>query len=255
MTLFRQYLREVWWIALGYFIVLEAAMIAAILYWPQFRDNVPEIAKLVPFQALQDLLDQVAQTGYWPYFAIQQWFKGCTLFGVAAIAFMGSGIVAREADQRTAEFLFSRPVSRRNVLLTRFSVLCLAAVVPVFVSSISAIWISPNVDEVLPWTATLAASAYMSLFLIMLCAFTTLLSVISTNQFRAGATLVGIILMSFAIYLVQSLDRFSLFTAVDVWTFMAIHQGDFPWGKASAFLGATIVQLGAADILLRRRMF
>ena len=116
MILARQYARGLIWLAVGYFIVLEAAMIAAILYWPKFRDNTPALAKLIPFQSLQDLLTAVQQSGYWPYFAIQHWFKGCSLFGVAAIAFMGSGIIAREADQRTAEFLFSRPVSRRRVL-------------------------------------------------------------------------------------------------------------------------------------------
>ncbi len=255
MRLIGQYLRDIWWIALGYFIVLEGAMIAAILYWPQFRDNIPEIAKLIPFQALQDLLGQVAEAGYWPYFAIQQWFKGCSLFGVAAIAFMGSGIIAREADQRTGEFLFSRPVSRRRVLLSRFSVLSLAAIIPVYLSSITAIWISRGVDEYIGWGHTLAASTYMSLFLLMLCAFTTLLSVISVNQFSAGAVLVGVVLANFAVYLVQSLDRFSLFTSIDVWAFMEIAHGQFPWATAGVFAAATMVQLIAADLLLHRRQF
>ena len=57
MSLLRQYLRDAWWIAIGYFVILEAALIAAIIYWPKFRDNVPAIAKLVPFESLQRLLD------------------------------------------------------------------------------------------------------------------------------------------------------------------------------------------------------
>ena len=119
MTLLRQWLRDGWWILLGYVVILEAALVAAILYWPKFRDNMPAIAKLVPFESLQRLMDSVEIAGYWPYLAVQQWFKGCSLFGLAAAAFLTSGVVARDADQKTAEFLLSRPVSRSRILLTR----------------------------------------------------------------------------------------------------------------------------------------
>ena len=253
MILARQYARGLIWLAVGYFIVLEAAMIAAILYWPKFRDNTPALAKLIPFQSLQDLLTAVQQSGYWPYFAIQHWFKGCSLFGVAAIAFMGSGIIAREADQRTAEFLFSRPVSRRRVLRVRSTVLTLAIVLPVYLSSISAIWISPLVDERLPWQATLMASSYMACFLLMLVAATVLLSVLSTHQLRAGVIVVGIILLSFAQYLIQGIDQWSLFATIDVWTFMKIGAGQFPYVRASCFLAAAASMWVAAEILLERR--
>jgi ABC-2 type transport system permease protein len=251
----RQYARELLWLAVGYFVILEAAMVAAILYWPKFRDNTPAIAKLVPFQSLQDLLAAVQQLGYWPYFAIQQWFKGCSLFGVAAVAFMGSGIIAREADQRTAEFLFSRPISRRRVLLVRFAVLAMAAIAPIYLSSISAIWISPVVDERLGWAATLAASTYMACFVLLLAATTTLLSTLSTHQLRAGGILVGFILVSFAQYLVQGIDQWSLFATIDVWTFMRIQAGQFPWLRAVLFVAIAAAMLAAADRLLARRTF
>jgi ABC-type transport system involved in multi-copper enzyme maturation permease subunit len=256
MMLARQYLREIWWIALGYFVILEGAMVAAIVYWPQFRDNIPAAAKLVPFKSLQDLLTEVANVGFWPYFATQQWFKGCSFFGVAAIAFMGSGIIAREADQRTAEFLLSRPVSRRRILLTRFAVLALATSLPIIVSSVSAVWISRwTVSEYLGWGETVAASIYMSAFMIMLCGSVTLLSVLSTHQFRAGAILVGLSLANFAIYLIESINRFSLFNMIDLWTFMKFREGAFPTGLLLICIGATAVQLVLADVFFRRRTF
>ena len=253
IALARQYARGLFWLSLGYFIILEAAMVAAIFYWPKFRDNTPALAKLVPFQALQDLLTAVQQSGYWPYFAIQQWFKGCSLFGVAAIAFMGSGIIAREADQRTAEFLFSRPVSRRKILRVRAAVLTLAVLWPVYLSSISAIWLSPAVDEALPWKATLAASNYMACFLLSLISTTVLLSVLSTHQQRAGVIIVGIILLSFAQYLIQGIDQWSLFATIDVWTFMRIGAGDYPWFASGCFLGVSVGMFALAETLLNRR--
>ena len=253
IALARQYARGLFWLTLGCFLILEAAMVAAIFYWPKFRDNTPALAKLIPFQSLQDLLTAVQQSGYWPYFAIQQWFKGCSLFGLAAIAFMGSGIIAREADQRTAEFLFSRPVSRRTVLRVRTAVLAFAILVPVYLSSISAIWFSRAVDEWLPWKATLLASSYIACFLLMLIAATVLISVLSTHQLRAGVIVVGIVLLSFAQYLIQGIDQWSLFATIDVWTFMKIGAGEFPYFQAGCFLGASIGMLALSEKLLERR--
>lgn len=255
MSLWRQFLRQRWWIAIGYFIVLEGAMVAAILYWPRFRDNMPTIAKLVPFKAIQDLLASMEHAGYWPYLAVQQWFKGCSLFGVAAIAFLGSGIIAREADQRTAEFLLSRPVSRRRILLVRHVVLTLLVTLPVFLSSISAIWISRSVNEHIGWGEVLASALYMSLFLWTLVSFTTLISAWSMNQMTAGAAVVGVALVSFAIYLVEGINQWSPFTLIDVRVFMAIHDGDYPWWIAGGFILTSLTMLHFADRRFGRRDF
>ena len=255
MTLLRQWLRDTWWILLGYIVILEAAMVAAILYWPKFRDNTPAIAKLVPFESLQRLLESVEVAGYWPYFAVQQWFKGCSLFGLAAAAFLTSGVIARDADQKTAEFLLSRPVSRRRVLLTRWAAASCLVVLPVYITSISAIWISPAVDEQLAWGDVLLSSTYMSLFLVMLVSFTAMISAMSSHQLRAGIILIGVMLLNFAFYLVQGFDDFSLFKTVDVWVFMQIQAGELPWIAAGSFVVCTIAMLVIAQHVFQRRDF
>lgn len=255
MSLLRQWLRDTWWIALGYLVILELAMVAAILYWPKFRDNMPAIAKLVPFDSLKRLMESVAIEGYWPYFAVQQWFKGCSLFGVAVAAFLASGIVARDADQKTAEFLLSRPISRTRVLLTRWSIAVALVTIPVYLTSISAIWISPVVDERLGWGDILISSTYMSLFLVMLVTFTTLISAMSSNQMRAGIILIGLILLNFAFYLIQEVDEISLFKTIDVMVFMEIRSGTLPWIASSAFLGTTVIMLLVAIRVFNRRNF
>lgn len=255
MTLWKQYLRQTWWISLGYLIILEGALVAAVLYWPRFRDNLPTIGKLVPFDAIQDLLGAMESAGYWPYLAIQQWFKGCSLFGVGAIAFIASGIIAREADQRTAEFLFSRPLSRRRVLIVRHSIVCILVLLPVVISSVSAVWLSLAVDEFVPWPSVLWSTAYMCVFLWCLICFATLISSIAQHQLTAGAAVVGLALISFALYLVQGLDQLSLFKLIDVHTFMSIHNGDLPWLKGGILLAASMGMLIAADQLLARRQF
>lgn len=255
MSLLRHWLRDTWWILLGYVVVLEAAMVAAILYWPRFRDNTPAIAKLVPFDSLQRLLESVEVEGYWPYFAVQQWFKGCSLFGLAAAAFLTSGLIARDADQKTAEFLLSRPISRSRVFMTRWFATCGLVVVPVYLSSISAIWISPAVDEQLEWGLVLLASTYMSLFLVMLVSFTAMVSAMSSHQMRAGIILIGVMLLSFAFYLIQEVDNFSLFKTVDVFVFMQISAGNFPWITSGSFVVATVLMILIGLAAFRRRDF
>lgn len=255
MTLLRHWLRDGWWILLGYVVILEAALIAAILYWPKFRDNMPAIAKLVPFELLQRLMESVEVAGYWPYLAVQQWFKGCSLFGLAAAAFLTSGVVARDADQKTAEFLLSRPVSRSRILLTRWSAAVVLVIAPVYLTSITAIWISPVVDEQLRWGEVLISSTYMSLFLIMLVTFTAMISAMSSHQMRAGIILIGFILLNFAFYLIQEIDQISLFKTVDVWVFMNIRAGNFPWIMSGSFVLATVLMLLTALKIFARRDF
>ena len=255
MSLLRHWLRDAWWILLGYFIILEAALVAAILYWPKFNENIPAIANMVPFPALQRLVESVEVDGYWPYLAVQQWFKGCSLFGLAAAAFLTSGVVARDADQKTAEFLLSRPLSRKRVLLTRWMAASCLVIIPVYITSITAIWISPAVDETLRWSDVLLSSTFMSLFLLMLVTFTAMISAMSSHQLKAGIILIGFILLNFAFYLIQEIDEISLFKTVDVWVFMNIKAGNFPWITSASYVGATIIMLLIALGVYSRRDF
>ena len=55
-------LRAVAWRALAYGLVLEAMLVAAILYWPQFRDNIPAILRLVPGRVMGGMV--AAHAGY-----------------------------------------------------------------------------------------------------------------------------------------------------------------------------------------------
>jgi ABC-type transport system involved in multi-copper enzyme maturation permease subunit len=164
-------------------------------------------------------------------------------------------VIARDADQKTAEFLLSRPVSRRRILLTRWAAASGLVVLPVYITSISAIWISPAVDEQLAWGDVLLSSTYMSLFLVMLVSFTTMISAMSSHQLRAGIILIGVMLLNFAFYLVQGFDDFSLFKTVDVWVFMQIQAGELPWIAAGSFAVSTIAMLVVAQGVFQRRDF
>ena len=128
-------------------------------------------------------------------------------------------------------------------------------IAPVYLTSITAIWISPAVEEQLLWGEVLLSSTYMSLFLIMLVTFTAMISAMSSHQMRAGIILIGFILLNFAFYLIQKIDEISLFKTVDVWVFMEIRMGDLPWITSGAFVAATIIMLLVALKIFSHRDF
>lgn len=251
----RQFLRDHFWLALGYFLLLQFALVPAILFWPEFRDNIPALTKMVPFAPLQRIMDSIAEGAYWPYFVMQQFFKGCSLFGLAAAAIIGSGLIAREPDLGTAEFLLSRPVSRRRILLARWAVGSLLVAVPVVLSSLGGVLLSPLVGETLPLLPVLGASLYLALFLWMLFTFTVWMSAGFDHQMRAGTILIGFMLLQFAFYIMKVLNRYSLFYPVDPDHVMPIAQGIYPWTWIGVFLAVTGLFLVLAVRRFERRDF
>ncbi len=255
LSLVRQFLRDTLWVAVGYLVLMTGALAAAVFYWPDFRDNMPAIYKLVPFEALKDLIEGIDRFGYWAYFSLQQFFKGCSLFGLAAAALFGSGLVAREADQKTAEFLLSRPISRRFLLLVRFASAAVLVILPVFLSSLVGWWLSSLVGESLEAGPLMAASAYLSLFLLAQLAFCVWLSAGAEHQLKAGIVLIGLMLLQFALYLVKGVGDYTLFALVDVTTLAGIRGDAFPWWQTGAFLAATALFLLLALRRFERRDF
>ena len=115
--LVRQMIREHLFLTVGYFMLLSVNFFGAIWFWPGLRENLEDMAiigKLVPIQIVQDMVFMVQEHGYWAYFGLQQLYKGAGFAGMVMAAILGSLLIAREVDSRTAEFLFSRPVSRRG---------------------------------------------------------------------------------------------------------------------------------------------
>jgi ABC-type transport system involved in multi-copper enzyme maturation permease subunit len=255
MMLVRQFLRDTLWVAIGYTVLLLAALTPAILFWPRFQKALPTIQEMIPFESIRRFVEHVEVDGYWPYFCVQQFFKGGSLFGLAAAALIGSGLIAREADQKTAEFLLSRPISRRRVLLTRWAVAVVLITAPIFITSLLGMWISTWVDESLALGEVLCASAFTSLFLVMLLSATVLLSTICDHQLKAGLIVIGVVLLQFALYLVETVNDWSLFSMIDVEVYMRIGGGGFPWWQAGVFAGASAIMVSGAVVLFERRDF
>lgn len=222
--------RELWialWRGLVLFFVLEAMLVPAVLYWPQFREVLPLIVKLAPNQVLKQLfggLQMSADQGAAGYVLAQQYFKACNTMGVAAAALFGMGAIAGEAQRGTLEIWLARPFSRRRLLLERYAAGVLSIAVPVFLSSATIPWLGRRIGEEFSQVGLLWCSAYQSLFLVALYTLTVFLSCMGSHPIKIAIFVLFGSILQFALYLVQNLTEYSLFRLVDVTRFGYVYQ-------------------------------
>lgn len=253
--IFRHWLRENVLLAAGYTILLAVNAVASVLYWPDLRDNIPAVMKLFPLEPLQDFFRAMDAYGYWAYVCFQQFWKAAGVFGIAAAGLMGTGIVAREVDNRTAELLLSRPIARGSVFFQRWLAGALLLVVPFFATTALAVVLAPRVGESLRLGVAMAAAAYVSLFILAVYTLTTALSARFSHQIKAGIVVMGFMLLQFALYLIKYLWDFSLYNLIDLDPMIPITDGIFPWTNCLIMGGAVLIFYGAAWWSFERRNF
>ena len=251
----RHFLWEQRFLALGYFLLLLVNMMASVLYWPELRDSIPEMIKLIPFKPLQDFARAFDEQGFWAYYGAQHFWKGAGMFGIAAAGLMGSGVVARDVDQRTAELLLSRPVSRARILCERWCTGALLILLPFTMVAFIGGWMAPSVDEMLDRSAVLMGVAHSSTFLLAVFTLTCWLSALFTHQLKAGILVLGFMLLNLAIYLVKDLWDWSLYNLIDLDVTLPMEAGVYPWRETFWLGGATLVFYVGALVSFQRRDF
>lgn len=258
-------LRKTWgelrWMTVAYLLILEAMLVPAILLWPNLRGEMPAIGRLVPFEFAQRMIEGISNrdesAAYLAYIAVQAFFKGVNVMGIAAAVLFGTGLIARERECQTLEFLLARPISRSRVLAGKFCVAAIAIVVPIFLVSWSAIPWSMTIEEELPFWELTLASAHSSLFVLAILAFTLICSVLARNQVQA-AFAVGIVVISqVTIFFIQEIRVASVFRLSDFDVYGPIMAGNLGaaqlLGGKSLWLAVSIIALYlVADRLFRR---
>ena len=253
--IFRHWLRENLLLAAGYTLLLMLNVFASVLYWPELRDNIPTVIKLIPLEPLQNFFRAMDQYGFWAYVCFQLFWKAAGVFGIAAAGLMGTGIVAREVDNRTAELLLSRPISRAHIFFQRWLAGALLLVLPMFLASAVAIWLAPRVDDSIDPLAIYGATAYVSLFVLAAYTLTTALSAWFSHQLKAGIVVMGFMLLQFALYMIKQLWDYSLYNLIDLDPLIPITDGIFPWTNCLIMGGAVLVFYGAGWWRFERRDF
>lgn len=254
--------REIRGMAIGYTLLLEIMLIPAILLFPRLRLARGAFEQLMPMQVLRDAMSWIADDdpdyAYRQYMAIQMFFKGTNIVGIAGAVLLATALVARERENGTLEFLLSRPVSRTRILLSKLGVVCIALVVPILLTSWSAIPLSWAIDHDLPFGAVTIAAMHASVFVVMFAALTCLCSVLAQTQAQAAFVVGGLIVVQVAIYFIQEIHVASVFRLSDPHFYNPIFEGKF--GLGTVLLEHTIwpalgaIALGGLALLQFRRI-
>lgn len=213
--------REIRGMGCAYALILEVMLVPAVLLWPNLRRGGSALVEMMPAEFLKRMtaafMGPNDETAYRAYMAVQMFFKGVNIMAVAAAVLLGTGLIARERENQTLEFLLARPVSRSRILWSKFWVTALVVVVPIFLTSWTAIPLSrvPSVDQSLSFAAITLCCVHASAFALAVLALTTFVSVLARAQVVTAFWIGAFIVLQVAVYFVQEIRVVSLFRLSD----------------------------------------
>lgn len=232
--------------ALGYALLLEGMLVAAVLFWPEFLENLSAIRSMAANLPIlgEEMLDKIDQEGFFAYVLAQHFFKGANALGTAAAVLFAAPAVAGEVHRGTLELWLARPFARRRILLERWAVGALALVVPVLLTTLTIPWLGARVDEHESLGPYVACAAYQSLFLLAIYGATFLGSCLGSNPNRIAMLALFLAVFEFALYMVKTITHGSLYRMCDMNVLLAIaNEGRFDPTLAAlllAFVGASL---------------
>ena len=251
--------REVRAMAVVYTLVLQVMLTPAILLWPELRDKIPAIGTLFPMQMIRDLFAAMSvpddRAAYRAYVAVQLFFKGVNVVGLACAVLLGTGMIARERENHTLEFLLARPVARARVLWSKTWVIAACLVVPIFVTSYSAIPLSWSIGYDLPFVPLTLACAYSSLFVLVFFAFTALASVLCRTQVHVAFVVGVTVILQVGLLFLPSVHVASVFHLSDFEVYGPILAGNLQAWPLLKTRGVWLLLAIAVQYALAQRLF
>jgi ABC-2 type transport system permease protein len=252
--------REIRWMAIAYTLILEALLIPAILLWPTLRNEAAALGRIIPIQTFKQMFADISSdtdAAYGAYMAVQMFFKGTNIVGIACAVLLGTGMIARERENQTLEFLLARPVSRSRVLAGKFLVCAAAVAVPIWLTSWSAIPLSRAIGEQLSFAAVTVAATHAALFVLGFLALTCICSVLSRTQVHAAFAIGAFVIVQVAIYFIQEIRVASIFMQSDYAIYGPVMAGNLPfvellWRSTLWIVAAAAACYAVADRLFRR---
>ncbi|HEX6884081.1 MAG TPA: ABC transporter permease [Planctomycetota bacterium] len=242
-------------LTLAYALVLEAMLVPAILFWPEFSANLDSIramARNVPILG-QEMIGRIEDEGFPAYVLAQHFFKGANALGTAAAILFAAPAVAGEAHRGTLELLLARPYSRARILLERWGAGALAVTLPVLLTTLSIPPLAERVEELEPYAPYLACALHQALFLLALYSVTFLGSCLASNPNRLALVALFLAVLQFALYMVKTVTHASLFRLCDMEVLMGIAEGRWNVPVVLALAGTVVLALGASLLVFRRR--
>jgi ABC-type transport system involved in multi-copper enzyme maturation permease subunit len=248
-------LRAYFWPTLAYLVLLEALLAAAILYWPNFEENVGALKLMAPIDMLKDMVDTLAQGGIEAYVTGQHFFKGCNTLGTAAAALFAAGAVAGEVHRGTLEIWLARPFTRRRLLLERWITGALALCLPIFLTTLSVPWLLTYVDAEIELGPLMLGALHQSVFLLCLYALTFFLSCVLDNPLGIALIVLFFTTLEFAIYLVKVVTHTSIYRLADIEVFMKLmKRGELDLAQIVPMLLFSAAALAASLFAFQRKV-
>ncbi|HEY3422955.1 MAG TPA: ABC transporter permease subunit [Methanocellaceae archaeon] len=176
----------------------------------------------------------------------------------AYIAFLTASFVAGEVEQKTSDLLLSLPVSRENVIISRFLAL-IPIVALIMLAMLAAIYVGAlyvNATVQIEWFAI--AMLYMGIFVLAVAAASLFISALMSDGRTAALISIGVLL---AMYLIENigsmvtgidwLRALSLFHYLKLNTIAVSHVVN--WTSLGVLVAFTIVFLVLSVIAFKRR--
>ena len=247
-------LRSILWRAIGFFLVLEAMLVPAILYWPDFQKHVDKLRALAPIPVLRNVIDTLEEGGVFAYVTGQHFFKGCNTLGTAAAVLLAVGAVAGESHRGTLEIWLARPLSRRRILTERYVQGALAVALPVLLSTLTIPPLVAHVGAEIQLAPLMRSALHQCAMLLAIYSVAFFLSTRARAPLGIAFVLLFFTIFEFAVYLVERLTNWSVFRMTDVERFLDIQRtGSFDWRVLGPLLGTCGAMYVAALISFERR--
>ncbi len=240
---------------LAYFVLLELMLAAAILYWPNFAENLSALRSMAAsIPVAGEFLDQVEVTGALGYIIGQHFFKGCNALGTAAAVLFAAPAVAGEVHRGTFELWLARPVSRTRLISERYLAGALALVAPIFLSSLTIPALAERVEQYESYGPYLWCSLHQSLFLLALYSITFLLSALGSHPTKIALAVLFLSTFEFAIYMVKVATHWSLFRLADLEVMISLaDRRSLDWTICGPLVATSVLGFALALAAFRRR--
>jgi ABC-2 type transport system permease protein len=239
----------------GFFLILQLGLVAAILYWPEFYENIESIRNLIgAIPRVGEVLDEIDET-FMGYVAAQHFFKGCNTLGTAGAVLFAVGAVAGEVHRGTLEILLARPQSRARVLAERYFAGLAAFAVPILVSSATIPFLADQFDEIASYTSVLLGAVHQIVFLSTLYSVTFLFSTIGSNPTRIALGVLFGAIFCFALYWIKIVSSYSIYRLADISDFIRIdREQTLDWAIVVPMFLFSAAAYAASFACFRRRV-
>ncbi len=219
----RKTFAEIRVMAVVYLLLLEILLVPVVLLWPDLYDDLQRSSLIRNLGSFADFAKRIGEgitdsnedAAYRNWMAVQLFFKGVNLVGLAAAVLLGTALFARERESQTLEFLLARPVTRGRILWQKSWPTALCVVVPVFVANWTAIPWSRSIELDLPFCPLTTCCIHSAMFVLMMLAATTWVSILCRVQSHVAFWVGGVTILNIGFYLIPRLRRFSMFHLSD----------------------------------------